>query len=293
MAHHNLHGRKRPHKQSRSKISGKITATAKKEKRKARREGNDDQKKKKAPPGVATLTEVPIVPAKNAKKRKMEARVQANLEKQHQAMYSSNEPILLVGEGNFSFARALCRNMQEGKNVFATAFDNEATINTKYPDAAECREEIEEKFGGTTFVGVDARKLHKVREFHHMFHKIVWNFPHIGSGETDVEKNVADHRKLLADFFTSAVKCLDPEQRNAAIHVALKDGEPYKSWKLPLIVQAACPELQLRATAPFVASAWPGYAHRRTAGFDERFSKADNEELSNGSKVYIFLRRRS
>lgn len=291
MAHHNLHGRKSTKKVSRSKISGKVTATAKKEKQKAKKEGKYEGKKSKATTGVATLTGT-VVPTKNAKQRKIEARIQANLGKQHQSMYSSDECILLVGEGNFSFARALCRNIQEGRNVFATTFDNEATLKTKYPDAAECRQEIEEKFGGTTFVGVDARRLHKVREFQRSFQKIVWNFPHLGSGETDVEKNVADHRKLLADFFTSAARCLDPEHSNAAIHVALKDGEPYKSWKLGLIVQAACPELQLRATVPFVAGAWPGYAHRRTAGFDERFSKADNEELSSGAKVYIFLRRR-
>merc|ERR1712146_313628 len=121
--------------------------------------------------------------------------------------------------------------------------------------------------------------------------KIVFNFPHMGSGEKDVEKNIAQHRQLLAAFFASAIKCLDPEH-DGFIHVALKSGEPYKHWKIVQTARAACPELELRTAVPFMPSAWEGYAHRRTAGFSERYSPATSEELAKGAKVYVFRKPR-
>lgn len=224
-------------------------------------------------------------------KNKKEGRKQATLERQHRDLYDADERILLVGEGNFSFARALCRHLGSGAGVYATCFDAEAALQRKYPDVADVRKEIEGKLEGTCLSGVDAARLHKVKEFREAFRKIVFNFPHLGSGEKDVEKNVAEHRVFLAAFFMSASKCLDPKH-DSAIHVALKSGEPYKSWKVVQTAQAACPELRLSTVVPFMAGAWDGYAHRRTAGFSERFSKADSEELAKGAKVYVFRKRK-
>jgi len=212
-------------------------------------------------------------------------------EKQHKALYASGERMLLVGEGNFSFARALCQHLGAGSGIYATCLDSEAELLQKYPDAAECRKEIEGPLGGTCLMGVDATRLHKVKEFKGAFRKIVFNFPHLGSGEKDVEKNIAQHRKLLADFFTSAVKCLEPGVKEAQIHVALKLGEPYKSWKVVQTCRAACDDLELVNVIPFATTAWDGYAHRRTIGFDEKLSSAASEELAKGAKVYIFRKQ--
>merc|ERR1712232_1213042 len=137
----------------------------------------------------------------------------------------------------------------------------------------------------------DATRIHKVKEFRGAFRKIVWNFPHSSDAGADVETSIAYHRKLLADFFVSAEKCL-VDDRGAAIHVALKEGEPYKSWKIVQTAKAACPEIDFFTCVPFQPSAWDGYAHRRTIGYDERFSKADNEEISKGAKVFVFGRKK-
>jgi len=233
-------------------------------------------------------SEVPAAP----KMTKKEAKALASAERAHRNLYSAGERILLVGEGNFSFARALCKELGSGVGVYATAYDGEKNLKLKYTDAEELRKEIEEQLGGTTLVGVDASRLHAVKEFRGAFHKIVWNFPHMGTGETDLEKSAAEHRQLLSGFFKSAYRCLNTENPNCAIHVALKSGEPYKSWKVVQTAMTACPELELYTAVPFATSAWPGYAHRRTAGFDERFSKKESEELAKGAKVYIFKRRR-
>lgn len=219
-----------------------------------------------------------------------EAKAQGLLEKMHRNLYGSGERILLVGEGNFSFAHALCRNLDSGAGVYATCLDTEAQLSKKYADVANYRKLIEAT-DGTVLTGVDASRLHKVKEFKGAFRKIVFNFPHLGSGEKDMDKNIAQHRQLLAAFFISAEKCLDPGH-DSFIHVALKIGEPYKSWKVVQTARAAVPELDLHTVVPFVESAWEGYSHRRTKGFDDSFSKSASEELSKGAKVYVFRKNK-
>eukprot|EP00929_Paragymnodinium_shiwhaense_P090401 TRINITY_DN5058_c0_g1_i1.p1 TRINITY_DN5058_c0_g1~~TRINITY_DN5058_c0_g1_i1.p1 ORF type:complete len:291 (+),score=87.75 TRINITY_DN5058_c0_g1_i1:77-949(+) len=284
MAHKSLKGRKnlqntrslvkkKNNKDKKGKPQGRIS---KKERKRLENEASAAKDGGKAP-------EV----SKEKKARRLSA-----IEQQHRDLYHANEKILLVGEGNFSFTRSLCKAFGDGNcsNVYATAFDNEAALKHKYPDVEKLIAEIEAA-GATTLTGVDATRLHKVEEFKGAFKKIVFYFPHLGGGESDVEKSVAQHRKLLAAFFSSAAQCL-VQERGAAIHVALKSGEPYKSWKIGQTARMATEELDLVTAVPFAMSAWEGYAHRRTMGFEPKFSKADNEELKNGAKVYVFSRRR-
>lgn len=197
--------------------------------------------------------------------------------------------VLLVGEGNLSFARALCEHLGKGDCIFATNLDSEITIKRKYADAEENQKFIEER-GGTVLYGVDACRIHCIKEFRKTFRTIVWNFPHTGSGQTVVEKNRAEHRELLSRFFASSKRCLTKEKM-ASIHVALKEGEPYKSWKIVKVARAAC-NIELKTVTRFVPSEWPGYQHRRTIGFSEHFSNADNVELEKGAKSYVFVKGR-
>jgi len=280
MAHKSLRGRR---KASISSARSTIKSNLKKGQKK-------NKKDDKADPAAEAKPKPNVITLEPGKKNRKEARKQSVMERHHRALYSTGERILLVGEGNFSFARALCRNLNEGAGVYATAFDSEATLNKKYSDASAIRKEIEERFGGTTLVGVDATRLHSVREFKRSFKKIVWNFPHAGSGETDVDKSIAEHQQLLTSFFKSAARCLDTSA-GARIHVALKEGEPYKSWKVVQVAHAAGIGLELKTVVPFAVSAWPDYAHRRTIGFDEKYSKAESEELAKGAKVFVFAKQ--
>ena len=51
--------------------------------------------------------------------------------------YNESQYILCVGEGNFSFARALVRLLcAEGQNIVATAFDSQETLLAKYEVAS-------------------------------------------------------------------------------------------------------------------------------------------------------------
>mmetsp|Transcript_88014 Transcript_88014/g.183950 ORF Transcript_88014/g.183950 Transcript_88014/m.183950 type:complete len:290 (+) Transcript_88014:269-1138(+) len=279
------------HKAMRGRKAGRGTAVTKKLKQARREAKTVDPKlkrkqRKQQLKAAETAAEGGPKP-KETKQSKKEARAQELIAQQHRALYAPGERILLLGEGNFSFARALCQQLGGGQSIFATCYDNEETLNTKYTDAAKIRKEIEEQFGGTTLVGVDATKLHSVKEFRNAFSKIVWNFPHAGTGETDLDKSAEEHRKLLSKFFKSAYRCLDFENPRSAIHVSLKTGEPYKSWKVVQTARAAAP-LDVLTVTPFALHAWEGYAHRRTIGFKDEISADDNLELQKGANVYVF-----
>jgi 25S rRNA (uracil2634-N3)-methyltransferase len=100
--------------------------------------------------------------------------------------FRPTDQILLIGEGNFSFARALICNpppeleFLPARNVTATAYDTEDECYTKYPDARAIVSYLK-KMGVEVLFGVDATKLEKVPALKgRRWNRIVWNFPHAG-----------------------------------------------------------------------------------------------------------------
>jgi 25S rRNA (uracil2634-N3)-methyltransferase len=100
--------------------------------------------------------------------------------------FKAVDKILLVGEGNFSFAVALLQHPPTPldhlppANVVATAFDTEEECYTKYPDAEQNVRALREK-GVQVLFGVDAARLEKTSALKgKVFDRIVWNFPHAG-----------------------------------------------------------------------------------------------------------------
>lgn len=260
----------------------------------------EDKVKKRAAESPATESGgdggvVPITPeagaasfpstASGPKRQKINKQVLTVLSK----MYRPKEPILILGEGNLSYAKALIQGPLggDGSQVVATNFDHEDILQKKYPDYKENAKELEEKLDATVLCGVDAGRICDVAEFDHAFTRIIWNFPHTGSGEKDRERNIADHQELLSRFFSVAAGCLK-QMKFAEVHVTLKEGDPYKSWKIVKVAGLVAPQLRLKNALPFLPEAWPGYEHRRTQGFDERFSARDSEEVRSGAKTYVF-----
>lgn len=75
-------------------------------------------------------------------------------------LYSPSQRILLLGEGDFSFAAALCVTWgsQATGAFLATAYDDEATCCAKYVAARDNVDMIRE-MGGSVVFGVDATRL--------------------------------------------------------------------------------------------------------------------------------------
>ncbi|BGP41102.1 hypothetical protein JCM10449v2_005071 [Rhodotorula kratochvilovae] len=166
--------------------------------------------------------------------------------------FRRGEKVLLVGEGNFSFAHSLLLPHSSAAAAAAstssdapapapvplitpsllccTSFDSLAVATEKYPDLPTHVDALRSA-GATVLFGIDATKLdeHKeVREFAGLgkgkgkgservlggiadgagFDKVVFNFPHIGQGVTDMNRNIRLNQTLLIEFYRSAALLL-------------------------------------------------------------------------------------
>lgn len=95
--------------------------------------------------------------------------------------FNTTDRILLIGEGNFSFARALLSTIPSS-NITATAYDSEEECYKKYPEAETIVQDLREK-GVEVIFEVDGTRLEKVGGWKggkRMWDRVVWNFPHAG-----------------------------------------------------------------------------------------------------------------
>jgi 25S rRNA (uracil2634-N3)-methyltransferase len=100
--------------------------------------------------------------------------------------FRATDKILLIGEGNFSFARALVHDAPPSLeylppgNVTATAYDSEQACYEKYPEAESIVGFLREK-GVEVLFQVDATTLERVGSLKgRRWDRVVWNFPHAG-----------------------------------------------------------------------------------------------------------------
>lgn len=149
--------------------------------------------------------------------------------------FQSTDTILLIGEGNFSFALALARPSTyrtelahlahlPPKNITATAYDSEKDCYSKYPEGKEIVASLRE-LGVEVLFAVDATKLEWVSALKgRSWSKIVWNFPHAGTfqslspshnlalpsgkGIDNQDRNILSNQMLLLGFLRSAAKFL-------------------------------------------------------------------------------------
>ncbi|KAF7323153.1 DUF2431 domain-containing protein [Mycena chlorophos] len=123
------------------------------------------------------------------------------------------DKILLIGEGNFSFARALAvRNPPSiepslqsltSRNFTATAYDIEECYS-KYAEAEEIVQYLRAA-GAEVLFGVDATRLERVGALKgRKWDKIAWNFPRAGKGITDQDRNILSTQLLILGFLRSA-----------------------------------------------------------------------------------------
>lgn len=101
--------------------------------------------------------------------------------------FRSTDKILLIGDGDFSFTRALIQDAPSEleflppSNITTTAYDEEEECYRKYPGAESIVSLLKEK-GVEVLFKIDATKLEKVSAFKgRKWNRIVWNFPHAGA----------------------------------------------------------------------------------------------------------------
>ncbi|XP_044113732.1 ferredoxin-fold anticodon-binding domain-containing protein 1 isoform X1 [Neovison vison] len=167
--------------------------------------------------------------------------------------------LLLVGEGNFSFAAALSETLYASTRVTATCLQRSADVAGN-PVARENLRRLRER-GTEVRFGVDCTQLADAfKPQHREFDRIYFNFPHCGR-----KAGVAKNRELLAKFFQS---CKDVLADEGEVHVALCRGQggtpadkPRREWhnSWQVVAMAALGGFILSDVHPFGCEAVPGY----------------------------------
>lgn len=177
--------------------------------------------------------------------------------------FHAEDRILLVGEGDFSFAQSIVEH-HGCCDVTATCFDSEDELFEKYNSQAQGYIRYLEDEGQTVLYGVNATKLDQNKQLKKagaQWDVAIFNFPHIGGKSKDVNRQVRFNQELLVSFFKAAVPLLTP---NGTIVVTLFEGEPYTLWNIRDLARHS--GLEVQRSFKFVAEAYPGYSHARTLG---------------------------
>ena len=218
--------------------------------------------------------------------------------------------ILLIGEGDFSFAHSLyTKHRASFRSLTATCYDSHDDLIEKYPQAAKNIEDIQasievdedlpssledlkdddwnevERPPAIIHYGIDARKLSSYKPLKKKrFDYIIFNFPHTGGLSKDVNRQVRANQSLLVDFFKSAKDVLRSDRSKVRgddagggrIMATLFEREPYTLWNIRDLARH-CGYVVDRSWR-FEWDAWEGYQHARTIGNIRGKDDEDQEE---------------
>ncbi|KAI1431950.1 hypothetical protein GGR50DRAFT_33633 [Xylaria sp. CBS 124048] len=228
--------------------------------------------------------------------------------------FSPEHKILLVGDGDLSFAASLVEH-HYCADVTATVLEkSREELLVKYPHAAGNIAKVEAEEGCRVLFGIDAMKMapfmnkparggggasgsESVRDPaapagpYGVMDRVFFNFPHVGGKSTDVNRQVRYNQELLVSFFQRAMPSLAP---GGSIIVTLFEGEPYTLWNIRDLARYS--GLQVERSFRFQASAYPGYHHARTLGVVRTRSGEGGggwKGEDRAARSYIFVKKDS
>jgi 25S rRNA (uracil2634-N3)-methyltransferase len=187
---------------------------------------------------------------------------------------------LLLGEGDFSFTRALVRALGHGRGIVSTSYDSASQVVSKYPGQTSqgvrpATAHISEATRSGVIVehGVDATRIRATLSDKGPFNTIVFNFPYVPEATRGGTTNTVG---MLDSFFANAGQVLAPGGR---IYLTLASDHYVR--RLRPVDRAA--GWRLVEEQRFDAGQFPGYRHQRTVGHGSAESTR-----GGGGRTFVF-----
>ncbi|XP_031283003.1 heavy metal-associated isoprenylated plant protein 41-like [Pistacia vera] len=182
--------------------------------------------------------------------------------------YCNTQDILLVGEGDFSFATCLANCFGSATNMVATSLDSSDFIVRNYGSGRENVESLRDS-GCKVIHEVDAETMVDHEEIGSMsFDRIVFNFPHAGFKKSESRQSqIQRHTGLVRNFFKNAERLLS---NGGEVHVVHKTNGFFKEWRIEEL--AAQSGLQLLEKSQFRLEDYPGYHTKYGFGGNKDFN---------------------
>jgi len=200
--------------------------------------------------------------------------------KVYNGIYTNQQKLLLVGDGDFSFSQSIVSGTNNGKEIYCTSYETLDTVISTYPTSKLNIDKLIE-LGAHVLFEVDATNLSKTNiindERKGYFDRIIWQFPCIpeNKGADGQVNELANNQELLRNFFISAPIFLN---NNGEIHITHKTLEPFSWWKI-IDIGIEC-GLKYKGSIIFDRYLYPGYTNRKAL---------DNKGFPlHDAQVYIF-----
>lgn len=225
--------------------------------------------------------------------------------------FDENTCLLLVGEGDFSFALSLISNNYIGSDkLIATGYDEKEEAYQKYPNAQQ-NVTFLESHGIKVLHKIDATKLEACLKLHNLKKKkdatinayrrvncIMFNFPHSGKGIKDVGRNIRDHQLLVSQYLKSCANTFDIITNNCdnryddqtafpgikTVILTIFEGEPYDSWNIKGLAKSL--GFKVVRSSLFDWKLFPEYHHKRTNSTSDTTKPAHERN----ARIYIFTK---
>eukprot|EP01062_Namystynia_karyoxenos_P063628 TRINITY_DN5643_c0_g1_i1.p1 TRINITY_DN5643_c0_g1~~TRINITY_DN5643_c0_g1_i1.p1 ORF type:complete len:396 (+),score=127.73 TRINITY_DN5643_c0_g1_i1:119-1306(+) len=171
--------------------------------------------------------------------------------------FNAQSKILVVGEGNFSWAWNLCHILGTGENMVCTDAVMNATVGQT------CNQYLLPlvEAGATVCMRLDGTRMGKqvlVRRCGQYFDFVVWNFPHTTT-PNKAPHSQEEHRQLLTRFLQQAELVL---QKGGKASITVKDGYPYNEWRIAGLQPGG--KMKYVGCEAFTPERWQIYAHVTT-----------------------------
>ncbi|CAH9083704.1 unnamed protein product [Cuscuta europaea] len=202
-------------------------------------------------------------------------------EKMIKKHYSSSHKILLVGEGDFSFAASLAAAFGSASNLTATSLEYKRDLKKAFKKAIDNIQELQSK-GCNVWHGVDATVMASHPCLKNMvFDRIVFNFPFAvlpkeKRGNLHHQTVLKKQQSLVVKFLENGKKMIG---KNGEIHITHRTDGFFGAWRIKFL--ASKHGFELVEASDFHISDYALYNAKWGNGSDENFE-------SYPSKTYKF-----